>query len=340
MPTEKSILFSGEMPRAIIEGRKNKTRRCVNMACIDFRGAGGTTGTDWNDPSCWGFEDEHGQQWALAAGDGIYRVIPSPYGPVGTRLWVREACWIWGQWHRDCKTPTGRDKWRFKPIGQQVRFDKPERTAKRGGAAGWVYRHARFMPRWACRTVLEKTGERVERLWNITEEDAVAEGFTPGVCVDVFRRSPGWQEAEEAYYAEDAKGEEYDGWYCYEHSAKLAGKRGNILAGCTPETDGPAYCDKCGTPLALSLSEYGIERELRLEDDPEGKEPELFPAFSLDASIAYIIADGIGDLQEKHHGRMAQIGFATYWEQLNGDRPGCSWADNPWVRVISFKRVA
>lgn len=31
--------------------------------------------------------------------------------------------------------------------------------------------------------------------------------------------------------------------------------------------------------------------------------------------------------------------FALLWDQINGKRPGCSWADSPWVWVISFERV-
>jgi hypothetical protein len=228
MPTEKPILFCGPMSVAIRDGRKTMTRRVVKMAGIDFRGGGGKAGPDWNDPSCWGFEDEGGREWALSPGDLVDEVIPCHYH-VGQRLWVREACWIWGHWHRDGKTPTGRDKWRFHAATRrQVRFDKPKETAKRGGAAGWVYRHARFMPRWACRTILEVTDVRLERLQEITEEDAKAEGVT----------------------------------------------------------------------------DYGV------------------------GYIPAVLAMG----RNRYH-------FATLWDSLNGERPGCSWADNPFVLVISFRRV-
>lgn len=31
--------------------------------------------------------------------------------------------------------------------------------------------------------------------------------------------------------------------------------------------------------------------------------------------------------------------FAELWQSINGERPGCAWADNPWVWVLTFKRV-
>ena len=94
---------------------------------------------------------------------------------------------MWGSWHRDGKTKSGRQKWRFRPAGSSVRFDKPERgdmarrpsaADMRDGAAGWVYRHARYMPRWASRMTLQITEVRLENLLDITDEDALREGIT------------------------------------------------------------------------------------------------------------------------------------------------------------------
>ena len=31
--------------------------------------------------------------------------------------------------------------------------------------------------------------------------------------------------------------------------------------------------------------------------------------------------------------------FSVLWDSINGKKEGCSWADNPWVWIVEFKRV-
>lgn len=38
-------------------------------------------------------------------------------------------------------------------------------------------------------------------------------------------------------------------------------------------------------------------------------------------------------------GCTSRIDFRHLWDSINGKRPGCAWADNPWVRVVGFERV-
>jgi len=39
------------------------------------------------------------------------------------------------------------------------------------------------------------------------------------------------------------------------------------------------------------------------------------------------------------NGYPATVRYASLWDSLNGKKPGCSWADNPWVHVVTFERV-
>jgi hypothetical protein len=78
------------------------------------------------------------------------------YGQVGDRLWVRET------WQQIKAGIVYKASWDSKP--------------------DWKWKPSIFMPRWASRITLEITGIRVERLQDITEEDAKAEG-----CVEHTR---------------------------------------------------------------------------------------------------------------------------------------------------------
>lgn len=40
-----------------------------------------------------------------------------------------------------------------------------------------------------------------------------------------------------------------------------------------------------------------------------------------------------------HRDKPARIDFEALWDSINGKRPGCAWADNPWVVAISFTRI-
>ncbi len=177
----RPILFSGAMIRALLDDLKDKTRRVVKLdvpedadevffwSGDDLRAAGHRNVAE---TGCWARRNGR---------DGYLRFLgPCPYGVPGDLLWVRESCWIYGEWHEDGRTPTGRRRWRFKAIGQQVRFANPrdegEPIAHLGGGPGWSYRNSIHMPRWASRITLRITDVRVKRLNDISEEDAQAEG--------------------------------------------------------------------------------------------------------------------------------------------------------------------
>ena len=97
-----------------------------------------------------------------------------PFGKVGDRLWVRET-WKTDHIWDDVKPS-------LIPSDQSVFYTADDSFS---GIVAFDWGKTRpniFMPRWACRLVLEITDVRVERLQDISEEDAFAEGiFNAGV---------------------------------------------------------------------------------------------------------------------------------------------------------------
>jgi hypothetical protein len=152
--TEKPILFSAPMIRAILDGRKTQTRRVLKHG--------------------WAPENR-----IVSLPDGPnkgLRVVP--YAP-GDVLWVREA------WRPD---PNGVES--DGTISVFYRADSYHQFGLKP-AAGWnLPKSAQnasvpsiHMPRWASRITLKVTAVKVERLQEISEEDAKAEGVEPfGIC--------------------------------------------------------------------------------------------------------------------------------------------------------------
>ncbi|HBO1871470.1 TPA: hypothetical protein ACIR1N_005648 [Pseudomonas aeruginosa] len=158
---ERPILFSGPMVRAILEGRKTVTRRVMKPQ-PDFLGSM----VDPNTP----FK-------TLDA--GLHARITCPYGEPGDRLWVREA------WAADAQVDAiaPRDLSQGEPIWYPADF-----SVRQTGCSMISKGRGRpsiHMPRWASRILLEITAVRIERLQDISEKQALAEGVElegEGVC--------------------------------------------------------------------------------------------------------------------------------------------------------------
>ena len=138
---ERPILFSAPMVRAILDGSKTQTRRVATM-----RVCGGKI---IDVPS------DNDAQW-------VQRVADKRYGKPGDRLWVRET---WAVQHEyDAAAPS--------EIGSNARWH----YAATEDLGGLRKRPSIFLPRRGSRIRLEITGVRVERLQQISEADAIAEG--------------------------------------------------------------------------------------------------------------------------------------------------------------------
>ncbi|MDO9052912.1 MAG: hypothetical protein Q7U37_03135 [Gallionella sp.] len=161
----RPILFSGAMVRAILDGSKTQTRRVVKMPHhmqIEER----DDGTQWP----WMYDDAHTSDYWM----------PCPYGKVGDQLWVRETY----QAFFEDEMPADRPKGPQHTMGQPANKDRKSFAYYRADGEGVrnVYgepnwRPSIHMPRKYSRIQLEITGVRVERLNDISEQDAIAEGL-------------------------------------------------------------------------------------------------------------------------------------------------------------------
>ncbi len=163
---ERPILFSAKMVRAILEGKKTQTRRVMKVqpwpdATVEV----GPYHPHWIDrngesqpgPATFGAIWDH--QDIVNGGDAGLRC---PYGAPGDTLWVREA-------HAISANPD---------LGPWYRLDHEEARSS-GPRVDVKWRPSIHMPRWASRITLRITDIRVERLQDISEDDAKAEGVTP-----------------------------------------------------------------------------------------------------------------------------------------------------------------
>ena len=171
MTTERPILFSAPMVRAILAGTKTQTRRVMKM-------------TDRARQSI-------GDRWPVEAAPGYFRWegLPAsppfdaenfnawcPYGAPGDHLWVRETVGALPEYPDALTMPEYEGG--HNPSRLIYRADEIRGLVTHYGIdfSRIRWRPSLHMPRWASRITLEVTGVRVERLQAITEEDARAEG--------------------------------------------------------------------------------------------------------------------------------------------------------------------
>jgi hypothetical protein len=159
---ERPILFSAPMVRAILEGKKTQTRRLVKPQPV-----GGDTIVSKGMEPGW-------MVGQLRDSENAWRDLRCPYGQPGDRLWVRET-WSPHTAEKGIRYAV------FKDGGQQYE-DGVYAPGLKEYAPGAFHRvkwkPSIHMPRWASRLSLGVTSVRVERLQDITEADAIAEGAT------------------------------------------------------------------------------------------------------------------------------------------------------------------
>jgi hypothetical protein len=242
----RPILFSGPMVRALLAGTKTQTRRIVK-------------------PNAWAEEgdcDYTGQ--CVKVGEYI-DLRRCPYGQPGDRLWVRET---WQQYFDD-EMPADRPRGPRGTMGVPATPNRKsfafyradgEAASAEHGAARWCT--PIYMPRWASRITLEITGVRVERLQEISEHDAKAEGIDPLFTDDDMAARP--------------------------ELAFCRGKWSNYLW-------------------------HGHHGQYGMGNAKSDAWPYQFSGYD-----------------------KARDSYSSLWESING--PG-SWDANPWVWIVSFRRI-
>jgi|WetSurMetagenome_2_1015567.scaffolds.fasta_scaffold03883_12 hypothetical protein len=164
---EHPILFSTPMVRALFERRKSQTRRVKGLDYInEYPGRWILAGNSLSHPNIPRIAKKYDNSvywcWDSCSGETISFVTTCPYGKVGDTLWVRET-WNWeGDTSYEDLLPIG-------SFWYKADFEKNEGPAK--------WKPSIFMPRKACRILLEVTDIRTERIQNISEEDAINEGI-------------------------------------------------------------------------------------------------------------------------------------------------------------------
>ncbi len=175
---EIPILFSTPMVQAILDGRKTMTRRVVGE---DKRGEW----TAFNDVRK---NSEYGASVPCYLNreisiDDKSRNIMYPKYDVGDKLWVRET---WAYIDRGFGGDAGGYVYRASENGQLWETE----------TEGWRWRPSIHMPKEAARIWLEVTNVRVERLQDITEEDARVEGVSFEEAMEFSGWSPSYNDPD------------------------------------------------------------------------------------------------------------------------------------------------
>lgn len=167
MKKETSIAFPSEMVTSILEGKKTQFRRPFPMAPLQVGdGPNGEENWPYDIPEDW--KEDRPPNPMMDT-----KPMECPYGAVGDILWVKE-------------------RWRKRLVG--ITFEAPSSSGKESIFKGdpEVWKPAESLPKGLSRISLQITAVRAERLQQITEEDAIAEGAEPFALIVNKPGQPGY----------------------------------------------------------------------------------------------------------------------------------------------------
>lgn len=320
--TERPILFSTPMAGAIAAGEKTMTRRVVKFTNEMLR-------LDFELPS-----------------DRDSAALSCPYGVPGSRVWCREP---W-RTHVNYDHLPGSELRESAPIHYEADGEKVDWPHYQPGMMG-RYRYARFMPRRFARSIVEITEVRVEPLQAITGDDVLREGFSQQVVESLIcRRADRFRLFPEYWIAGAGDGGlSYCLDCCQKEVARLKLKEPAeefwVNGGFGDEGDSRSYCQTCNRPLDNTYTTCACEQECDHFEEhginfliPENCDSWMHVL----GSAGFEFYDGCrqdeaAELKAMYEA-IQRISFQGAWDLLNGKR-GFAWKANPWVFVISFRRL-
>lgn len=187
---EHGMIFNAEMVRALLADRKTQTRRPIK-----WRQTRATEIAEREDGSKW--------PWSEDADNVCDYWHPCPFGAVGDRIWVRET------WSPDFSNHYPyQNAWYA--ADDDRRLDIEIVDGVRGIYSPESDEHVPFrwrpsihMPRWVSRITLEITGVRVERLNDISQADAIAEGAPPSHhSIDAVSQQFGYPDFSRSWFGQ------------------------------------------------------------------------------------------------------------------------------------------
>jgi hypothetical protein len=307
---EKAIVFSTEMVKAILKGRKSQTRRVIKPQPV------------WTNPP---WKENPGPAWVYKGTcwykkENMTDMAVEHYAPykVGDILWVREIF---------TSTREGNYIYKADPIFNDCG----------PGDISWDWKPPIHMPREAARLFLKVKSVRVERLQDISEEDARAEGVGKQFLEQWVK--------ENDKYIDDAYWIYYDDlcrYWCSKHidqavrTFRKEVKNGekeianldeeiNCMTGGAEEEE-PINCETCGKSLHTALIQIPYDLDDLIEGRLTKYEAALFDV---------LLNDYEKELFEREN--IHRLLFSGLWNNINEKR-GFSWESNPWVWVYEFVR--
>lgn len=196
---ERGMIFNAEMVRAILDGRKTQTRRPVKPQ----PGLTQKSGFSWN-----------GVVYGAGSNDREtnrnFAHVKCPFGKPGDRIWVRETFSCIG--NEDGHPVDANSNLCSREDAQRIY--RASAIQKPGNYGLWTspdgfdfegpWTPSIHMPRWASRITLEITDVRVERLNNISECDAKAEGGPTECTLIGDKYFPGFRSLWKSIYGEES----------------------------------------------------------------------------------------------------------------------------------------